>query len=87
MNVFRYLFGSSPVPQPGTAYHSPLQQFQEYPQNRPQGHGVIVGRQSVLQSPQIPVGIVPVVSAGNGSGTVQGQIIFQPLVIVSNQVQ
>jgi hypothetical protein len=81
-SAFKYLFGSSPVPQPGSAYHMPLQQFQSYPANRPQGAGTLVGRPMRAEAKQWGIEILQQVAAsGNGSGTTTGQVISQPLVI------
>jgi hypothetical protein len=75
-----YRFNLVGTPQPGQAYHAPLLQFQTYPKNLWQGHGGVRVLQYFksfepqwLNQPLQPV-------SGGTSGTITGQLAFQPLV-------
>jgi len=78
-----YMFNPVGIPLPGQAYHAPLLQFQDYPQNMVQGAGVLVQSFFKPFEPQwLTQQLQPV--TGGTSGTIAGQVFFQPLTDTGN---
>lgn len=83
---FQYHFNSRPLERnPGVAYHSPLLQFQEYPQNMVEGNGGIHYTKpfEAFQPNFHTTALQPIVSGT--SGDIHGQIFYQPLMDTSAQ--